>query len=127
MSGASNTTFASGSTQLSSPTQRKQLFVYCAGPFTKPIPTHTTNRAVLIGKSVVELGHIPFVPHLYLLWDTVSPESYDYWMNLCFAWISKCDVLYRAPGESSGADQEVALARKLNIPVIYDLQELIKM
>ncbi len=38
--------------------------------------------------------------------------------------IHKCDALYRVPGESSGADREVELARKLRIPVFTNAEAL---
>ncbi len=38
--------------------------------------------------------------------------------------IRKCDAILRIPGESNGADQDVALAKKLGLKVYFDLDEV---
>lgn len=109
----------------------KMLYVYIAGPYTKGNVNENVRRAILAGERVKQLGFTPFVPHLYHLWDIVSPQPYDYWMQLDFNWLSKCDVLMRIPGESRGADQEVEFAEAHGKPVLdfseqglVDLQRL---
>jgi hypothetical protein len=38
--------------------------------------------------------------------------------------LEHCDAVLRLPGESSGADTDVAIARRRGIPVYFDLEEI---
>ena len=53
-----------------------------------------------------------------------SPRPYEDWIRLDKEWVLRCDYLLRLPGESNGADGEVQLAVKNNIPVFYSIMEL---
>ena len=92
-------------------------YVYIAGPYTKGNVNDNVRNAVMTGDLAKQCGWVPFVPHLYHQWDMFSPHDYKYWMDLCFAWVVKCDLVIRLPGESSGADAECALARSKGIAV----------
>lgn len=100
--------------------------VYVAGPYSKGDPCQNTHRAVILATELLDLGYAPFVPHLSHFWHTMIPRPYENWMELDFAWICVSDVVVRMPGESSGADREVALAESKNIKVVYSLDELNK-
>jgi hypothetical protein len=56
----------------------------------------------------------------------IFPHDYELWLEIDFAWVKKCDALIRLPGESSGADREVELARSLGIPVYFSIQEFLE-
>jgi hypothetical protein len=45
-------------------------------------------------------------------------------MSLDFAWIERCDAVFRQAGESSGADREVVFAFGLGRPVFATIEEL---
>ena len=96
-------------------------YVYIAGPYTGGDSVVNVRAAVEAGQAVLAAGFIPFVPHLYHLWHTIKPGNYEQWMRLDFAWLERCDVLIRLPGNSPGADREVARAKELGIPVYYGL------
>jgi hypothetical protein len=51
--------------------------------------------------------------------------SHQDWLDMDFEIIRRCDAVLRLPGESSGADAEVAHAESLGIPVFYDIAEVI--
>ena len=103
----------------------RNIHVYVAGPYTGGDVTLNLRTAVLVGQEIYEnLGVIPFVPHLYNLWHTVQPGPYEQWMELCFAWIARCDALLRIPGESPGADREMEVARELDKPVFTSRDDL---
>ncbi|MFG3074693.1 DUF4406 domain-containing protein [Streptomyces sp. NPDC048225] len=38
--------------------------------------------------------------------------------------LARCDAVLRLPGDSAGADQDVALARRRGLPVYYDVAEI---
>lgn len=83
-----------------------------------------TRAAMDAGDRILQLGHVPFVPHLDTFWQIVSPKEYEVWLEMDRLWIMKCDVLLRLPGESPGADREVVWAEELGIPIIYDVEAL---
>lgn len=103
---------------------RPKIKVYVAGPYTKPNPAENTQKAIKVGSELLEKGFAPYVPHLTLLWDTVDPQPYETWIEYDFEWLAVCDVLLRLPGESSGADREIAFARGRGIPVVYTIEDL---
>lgn len=70
------------------------------------------------------MGLIPLIPHLTHLWEKQFPHPYQIWLDYDMHWLRKCDIVYRFPGESNGADKEVEEARRLNIPVVFSLEDL---
>ena len=70
-----------------------------------------------MGRTIADRGHFIHVPHAATgpydgEWDL------EQFMQLDFTIIRKwATALYRVPGESVGADREVALAREIGIPV----------
>lgn len=99
--------------------------VYVAGPYTTGNPNTNVRQAISYGEITRRAGLLPFVPHLYHLWDLANPHEYEYWMGLCLGWVVRCQAVLRLPGQSSGADRECALAREHGIPVFTDIVELL--
>jgi hypothetical protein len=99
--------------------------VYVSGPYTKGDPCENTHKAIAVGNRLFNHGFIPFVPHLTHFWHTMTPRPYRDWMRLDLAFLPACDVLLRLPGESDGADEEVAEAKRLGIPVYYSIVDLL--
>lgn len=99
--------------------------VYVAAPYTRPDPCVNTRAAILAGDQLWAAGFIPFVPHLTHLWHTVSPHDYSDWLAYDLHWLRVCDAVLRLPGESSGADAEVAEAHRLRIPVFEDVAAVV--
>lgn len=95
--------------------------VYVAGPYSSD-PVSCTRDAVHVAETLWDAGYAPYVPHLTMLWDLISPHectSHDdrpFYLELDFQWLADCDAVVRLPGESLGSDREVALAEKLGIP-----------
>jgi len=103
---------------------QESIFLYVAGPYTTTDPVENTHKAINLCNELREDGYVPFCPHLMLLWHAICPQPYRFWLDYDKQWLTKCDVLFRMPGVSSGADEEVELARSLNIPVVYSKEEL---
>lgn len=101
----------------------KKIKVYIAGPYAND-PIGNTNTAIEVWETLFKKGFIPFCPHLTHFLQEKFPHKLDEWMNYDFEWIKVCDVMFRIEGYSVGADAEVALAKKLGIPVFTSLFEL---
>lgn len=91
--------------------------IFISGPYTNGDQAANVRAAMCAGDMVIERGDVPFVPHLFHFWELVSPRPYEAWMALDLFMLARCDALLRLPGESPGADREVAHAFKLGIPV----------
>ena len=101
------------------------LRVYIAGPYTKGDVAVNVRNAILAGDRVLALGAVPFIPHLTHFWHLVAPKDYEQWMAIDFEWLKVCQVCWRIPGESAGADREVAHALQWGSPlVVYSEGEL---
>ena len=102
----------------------KSLRVYVAGPYSKGDVAVNVRNALLAAEELVKIGHVPYVPHLTHFWHCVFPHVYEFWLEFDKEWLRRCEVLLRLPGDSSGADKEVALAHELGIPVYFSLDEI---
>ncbi len=110
--------------------------VYIASPYgrraglTEAQCEKNVQTAIDAAIALIEFGHNPFTPHLlhyiHKRWRVDSPSE-GKWMELCLEWLSKCDALVRLPGKSEGADNEVAEAKKLGIPVYFGLVTFLAM
>jgi hypothetical protein len=98
--------------------------VYIAGPYSQGVVAENIRNAVLAGEAVLSLGAIPYIPHLTHTWELLHPHPYDFWIEYDLHWLPLCHALLRLPGDSKGADGEVAEAQRLGIPVFYSLDEL---
>lgn len=99
--------------------------VYVAGPYSLGSEAHNVRMAVDAADQLLRRGYSPYVPHLNHLWHLIFPHGYERWMALDFEFLKVCDVVYRLPGKSPGADREVAYANAHGIPVFYSLDNLL--
>lgn len=94
------------------------LRVYLAGPITLARLDSTRDAARLYAE-LARRGHAPYLPHGAGLAVTLAdPLPEAEWLRLGLAWLRTCDVVVRLPGESAGADAEVAEAERLGLPVV---------
>ncbi len=103
----------------------KPKYVYIAGPYSKGYVVTNVQNAVKAADILVVFGHIPYIPHLTMVWDMISLHPYDFWVEQDNKWLLKCDCVLRLEGESEGADREVELAKANDIPVFYSIDELL--
>ena len=93
--------------------------LYIAGPYSFPDPPRNVHRAVQVGTYLMDHGLAwPLVPHLSMLWDTISPRPYADWLALDFALLERCDGLVRLAGTSTGADGETDWCNEHGVPWI---------
>jgi len=102
-----------------------KIKVYVAGPYRKPDPCANTHKTVCMANHLSSLGYVPYVPHLTLLWNTITPKPEEWWLQYDLEWLSVCDVMLRLPGESAGADGEAQFANDQGIPVLYSVEDLV--
>lgn len=100
------------------------ITVYIASPYTKGDPIKNVNRQMIMANALMELGYCPIVPLLGHFQNELYPRKYEDWLKIDLEKVNRCDVVFRLSGESNGADREVAHAKELGIPVVYDLTEL---
>lgn len=114
------------------------LLVLIAGPYlsgTDGDPQRiAANRARLeaAAQPIYERGHLPLLGEWLALpiihaaggrtpGDAVF-QAYQY--PVAERLISRCDAVLRLPGDSRGADLDVARARALGLPVVHSVEEL---
>ena len=98
-------------------------FIYVAGPYSGDAQGNT-DRAIDVGNRLINVGFNVYVPHLSHYMHARQQRHYEDWMRIDFDWITRCDALYRMPGDSSGGDREVEFAKKMHIPVFYSVEAL---
>lgn len=96
--------------------------IYVSGKFSGDQIVNVA-AAIDAAETLANAGAIPFVPHLSITWQLRHNHNYEWWIKWCLQWVTACDALVRLPGDSPGADEEVAAARELGIPVYYGLEE----
>lgn len=98
--------------------------VYIASPYTKGDVAVNVRESLLAADQLLELGYAPYPPLYSHFWHFLSPKPYETWTTLDMEWVKRCDCVLRLPGESSGADAEVKLAKANNIPVFSSIEIL---
>lgn len=95
------------------------ICVYIACPYTKGDIAVNTRNSMVAWDILYSNGLFPFNPLYSHFQHLHSPRPYEDWTKYDDEWVRKCDALIRLPGESSGGDKEVQLAKDYNIPVLY--------
>lgn len=109
--------------------------VYVASPYTKGDPCINTHCQVKAFNKMLNDGIVtPVIPLTSHFLHTVQPRSYEDWIEYDLSLIEVMDAVLRLDAiheemdyevsESSGADDEVETARKLDKPVFFDYDEL---
>ena len=107
----------------------RPIRIYVAGPYTQGYVIGNVQRAMEATVALIRAGHYPFCPHLSHYPDAVAreqgePLTWEDWLAQDLVWLAQCEALLRLPGESRGADIEVAHALRWGIPVYHSLAEL---
>ena len=92
--------------------------IYVAGPYSVGDTSANVRLAVQSGYRMRFHGVAAIVPHRNHLDELLGyGEDYNTWLAEDLEILSRCDAVVRLPGESPGADAEVAHAESLGIPV----------
>ncbi len=112
---------------------KERFRIYIAGPISKgPLDSNIAqaNEAMI---ALMKAGFAPFNPMLtcFAGWpESRVPEVlprgtvHEDWYNMELAWVGVSYGVLRLPGESVGADREVAYAKSLGIPVFSNIADL---
>ena len=109
--------------------------IYVAGPISKGDMSTNIRTALETARKLWDMGYVPFVPQLSFFWHTIFPQdaeervhvkrdgSLNFWMAYDFEIIRRCEVLFRLPGQSTGADMEELKCLEWDIPIVRSLDE----
>lgn len=113
----------------------KPLLVLIAGPYrsgTGGDPDAIARNLARLEEAAAplhRLGHVPMIgewvalPTLRGLSDAEAAES-DVMYDTAARLLQHCDAVLRLPGESSGADTDVRIARERGLPVYFSIDEV---
>ena len=108
------------------------LFIYVSGPYSAQLKGQDEEQQIkkniqtanAFALEIVAKGHYPFVPHTMMQhWEDHLQLSREQVLNICLAWVSKCDALFFI-NTSKGAELEKELAENLNLKVYYRLEDI---
>lgn len=110
------------------------LLILIAGPYRSgtdgdPVAiARNLERLEAAAAPIYALGHVPMIGEWVALpiLRGVDPAAGDgdVMYETARRLLQHCDAVLRLPGESSGADTDVAIARERGIPVYTDLSEI---
>src|SRR6266513_196182 len=115
----------------------KSLMVLIAGPYrsgTDDIPGKMAENLRVLEQFALPLyraGHLPMIGEwvaLPIIREAGSvgvgdPVYQEYLYPVASRLLERCDAVLRIPGESKGADQDVAIAKQRGLPVFYTWEE----
>ncbi|WP_338696707.1 DUF4406 domain-containing protein [Streptomyces sp. Q6] len=122
---------------MTTPTAEKPMMILIAGPYrsgTDGDPqAMAANLASLESAAwpVFAAGHLPVIGEWIALpvlssagAGPTDPLADDVLYPTAHRLLARCDAVLRLPGDSAGADQDVALARRRGLPVFHDVAEI---
>ncbi len=97
-----------------------RLHIYIASPYTLGDTATNVRRQIDAANQLIDAGYVPVWPLSCHYLHEVVERDYETWMVMCFAWLSRCDGVWRLTGDSKGADREVQEAYRLGLPVLFE-------
>lgn len=100
--------------------------IYIAGPYTQGDVAFNVGTAIAAANVLISYGFAPYVPHLSHFLHMAKSQPYQTWMAIGRVWLNQCDAVLRLPGQSGGADTEVAIAVSKDIPIFSSVTALLE-
>ena len=95
--------------------------IYVAHPYSDDVVANV-ERVRTICRAVVEEGHVPIAPHLYLPAFVDETTERDLALRLCTELVGCCDALwFYGTRISPGMEREISAAQARGIPVVNRL------
>lgn len=98
--------------------------VYIASPYTIGDVAVNVKAQLDMVDVLMDKGFAPFAPLYSHFQHMAHPRPYKDWIEIDLVWVVACDCVLRIGGVSQGADNEVAVALDLGMPVFYNLGDL---
>jgi len=107
---------------------KKIKTVYISSPYSIGNKNTNVRNQLIAAERLRELNFVPFVPLLTHFWHLEYEHNWEWWMELDREYITELrfDTILRLPGYSTGADEEVELAKSFGIPVFYTISALVE-
>ncbi|GAA2231307.1 hypothetical protein GCM10010413_31560 [Promicromonospora sukumoe] len=115
----------------------KPLLILIAGPYRSGTGNDPRAMASNLARleaaawPVFAAGHLPMIGEWVALpvlrsagAGATDPLADDVLYPAAERLLARCDAVLRLPGESAGADQDVAIARRRGLPVYHDVAEI---
>jgi hypothetical protein len=116
----------------------KSLMVLIAGPYrsgTHDHPGRMAENLRLLEQYALPLyraGHLPMIGEwvaLPIIREAGSvivgdPVYQEHLYPVASRLLERCDAVLRIPGESTGADQDVEIARRRGLPIFYKVEDV---
>jgi hypothetical protein len=116
---------------------QKSMLILIAGPYRSGTGDDRDRMAANLRAleaaawPVFERGHVPMIGEWVALpvlagagEDLLSPFAEQVMYPTAERLLQHCDAVLRLPGDSKGADQDVAIARERGIPVFTSLDQI---
>lgn len=100
--------------------------VFLSSAYTKGRMNNNLFEHFDMGNKLIDAGFAPFIPLLNHYMEIHKLRDDKTWLSIDLEWLAQSDAVLRIPGDSDGADGEVARAEELGIPVFYTLESLIE-
>lgn len=108
--------------------------IYVAGPITLGDVAGNLHTGIEVSLFLLETGYSVYSPFALTAFaiekhgapPAVGSPGYENWLHNDLAWIEQCHALLRLPGQSAGADREVAHALAHGLFVFYAVADLLR-
>lgn len=97
----------------------KNFVVYLSGPISRGDKVRNFAEPCAVQVRLMKQGFSVHNPMLTMMLPGNEDIAHKDWIALDLPMVERCDAVYRLPGESRGADQEVSHAKSCGIPVVY--------
>lgn len=98
--------------------------VYISGPMSLGDRVDNLAVAMKAMRELIGLGYAPMCPQLTFFAEPFVDASHADWVDVDIPWVRSAHAVLRLPGDSRGADREVAAAREANVPVFESVGDL---
>ena len=118
-------------------TRERPLLILIAGPYRSGTGDDPTLMAANLARleeaawPLFAAGHIPMIGEWVALpvlrsagADLADPLADQVMYPTAARLLARCDAVLRLPGESTGADQDVAIARERGLPVYHRIEDV---
>ena len=106
-----------------------RTLVYVSGPTYQHTggPWEGVRAGLVAGDLLFDAGYAPIVPHLSFYWkqEHNANRTFEEFEAVNLALIPQVDCLLRIEGDSRSADEEVRQAQRYDVPVFYELADLL--